>query len=714
MMPLKEVMMSFLCVLPLLLPGNVSGWNDRVTHRDLTTTAVMKCDLIKRNCLVYLGFPLGDQDALMGKKVMKWFEAGAEFEDAGTRPRNHFHNPLKELSTAGLNDVFTGKSSILWAQDGQGQAGYPQGDRSWRTLRSTYYSALTSRFVAQREQAFADLFMGLGFQMHLIQDAAVPEHVRNDEHVLGSIVGYSPGPAPRGAIFFEKWAEQNRGSIKTISSSPIPPQLSFHASRYSQAPVPVSELTDAEVYDGTNPSAAVTQGLAEYTNANFFSESTYFAAELKPPGSKHYFPYPKASSTNITNFSQELPETMEGPEGNFEYRKVVRKLRDGEADFILAVASYLSREVEARDSGRTLFYRTFYRDEECHKDYAARLVPRAVGYSAALLDYFFRGTIEITPPENGLYAYYDTRDNREAFARITLRARNITPDDEEMSNGSIQLVVKYKTLSGDPFVSPCGLNTNPYFTTIVVPEKNNRRDIPRSAPVELVFELAPDEIPLNATDLYLQLVYRGRLGAEEDGVAVGFKDISEPTPVDFISTMDKICLNGNWLDAGSPAAIAVVDANKNGKADINEWDVYPHRLEELYVRFSPIDDPRWTFERHDFYSQSIAPGGFERVFILADYTFNFATSPMWAVPLDPNDPWSLGIVEPQLLPTSAVKNQTELEDPAVCLEGGNQPPCYVRHCPRYNLFRGRKMWTGTAFYMNPYPLDTSCPFEALP
>jgi hypothetical protein len=43
-------------------------------------------------------------------------------------------------------------------------------------------------------------------------------------------------------------------------------------------------------------------------------------------------------------------------------------------------------------------YRTFFLDELCHQDYAEKIVPRAVGYSAALLDYFFRGTLSIRHP----------------------------------------------------------------------------------------------------------------------------------------------------------------------------------------------------------------------------------------------------------------------------------------------------------------------------
>lgn len=53
-------------------------------------------------------------------------------------------------------------------------------------------------------------------------------------------------------------------------------------------------------------------------------------------------------------------------------------------------------------------------------------------------------------------------------------------------------------------------------------------------PIPLTFDFT-DRIPINAMDLYLQVVYRGKLGDEPDALVVGTKDISEPT---FIKITD--------------------------------------------------------------------------------------------------------------------------------------------------------------------------------
>jgi hypothetical protein len=44
----------------------------------------------------------------------------------------------------------------------------------------------------------------------------------------------------------------------------------------------------------------------------------------------------------------------------------------------------------------------------------------------------------------------------------------------------------------------------------------------------LEFDFSNDPIPVNATDLTLQVAYRGQIGFETDGIAVGSMDVSEP------------------------------------------------------------------------------------------------------------------------------------------------------------------------------------------
>jgi len=45
----------------------------------------------------------------------------------------------------------------------------------------------------------------------------------------------------------------------------------------------------------------------------------------------------------------------------------------------------------------------------------------------------------------------------------------------------------------------------------------------------LTFDFSSDPIPINATDLIVQVLYRGQLGLETDGIAVGSFDVKEPS-----------------------------------------------------------------------------------------------------------------------------------------------------------------------------------------
>ena len=167
------------------------------THKILSDYAANNSVLNKENYLVnYLGFQNGLQEPLTWKDksqtqtINLWLQEGSALEDGKlwdylilkSRSFNHFHDPLKEWDTAGLNDIFTGKSALLWAQDGEKQQTFPQGDWSWQKIRLLYYTALTATTEVEQQQYFAMMFRGLGHQMHLVQDMAVPAHARNDAH----------------------------------------------------------------------------------------------------------------------------------------------------------------------------------------------------------------------------------------------------------------------------------------------------------------------------------------------------------------------------------------------------------------------------------------------------------------------------------------------------------------------------------------------------
>ena len=71
-------------------------------------------------------------------------------------------------------------SSVLWSQN-PNQDG--DGKHSWQDARNSYFNALTATNQVDRKKFYAEMFESLGHLIHLVQDAAMPSHTRNDTHI---------------------------------------------------------------------------------------------------------------------------------------------------------------------------------------------------------------------------------------------------------------------------------------------------------------------------------------------------------------------------------------------------------------------------------------------------------------------------------------------------------------------------------------------------
>jgi len=201
-------------------------------------------------------------------------------------------------------------------------------------------------------------------------------------------------------------------------------------------------------------------------------------------------------------------------------------------------------------------------------------------------------------------------------------------------------------------------------------------------------------LPLWATDVHLFLVYNGTVGAH-DVLGLGYRDISEPTPVDFINLMDKICMNNTLYKAGSADAIAIVDGDgdgvpgewegdEDGIANPGEWDVYPHGIKNLSIRFAPSSS--WSYN-----IASIAPGDSVRVFFLGEYARTATWLGYSLSKIDDDDAFNHGTYNKPLY-HQANKNQ---------MEYGNfcPGPCYKRQVPTFSTatYRGLSVSDGALF-----------------
>lgn len=797
-----------------------------------------------------LEFKDGVKEIINSKEAYKWLSEGGEKEDIPgfdripsgenedypefflaipyRRSFNHFHDPLTDKGFTGLADIWflTGESSIIWFQLPISEQ--YDGDYSWHDVRRYFHLALTHPEKDVREDYFAHMFRGLGQLMHLVEDLSVPAHTRNNSHVLS---------AP-----YEDWAKANiklnpsNGEI-TIDGEPLEiKDNGAHFFSYSYllqtpggfpgAEVPVANLMDTNLYcmdqqQHSEPDPGVTVGqvdgfsaigLSEYTNANFLSAGKMFGD----------YPYPKAEHCEIR---LENPPDDGIPDLDRQYLSSSIG-HPGERIEHLAVVGYLDHFRKLHFPQVSSEMLCVGLDAACHKEYAQKLIPRAVGYSAGLLKYFFRGDIslipdeessdlgfvvennsdeeisgnfrlyydaadgyrkliwsrnftldsrdsvtggnrsgnisfgveadaaepgkfilafkgtsgletrpdetdaathigavagkvisgpamEITASDEGVYAFSDMdRDSEDpmtrGFGRIALQVKNISGQDMDMTGGTIRLGIKYKIGQGDQFRNdPPEPSEDFYYIHHTLA---GTYEIPRDQPLKLEFDLSDSPVPLYATDIYLYVIYEGPIGSQT-GKCIGFKDVSEPTPLHIKNYMDKVCLYGELYDAGSTEALSRIDPGL--------VDVYAHDLENIYIKFWPMDGaipglsgitPSVT---NNHVIPYLAAGEYKVIYFLGDSLFRFSVSPGQAIKTDDRDGFShMDSNEYQgMISFNSIINQYETiepEDPSYVPGGEN----IVREFPQEYF----QAMDGEIYYLKDnhvirYPIDMQCILE---
>ncbi len=210
----------------------------------------------------YLGYSFGLDTSIYGpsrsmlfqyKTIKEWLRTGSTDEDAlsSCRASNHFHNPIhsgdwtqSQMSDSEDVDLACGTSNRY--SDVTLAAGFtyppptggkitPSGQSNgWDNARLYYYDALTTTDIysnssgSSKENLFALTFRSLGMILHLLQDMAVPAHVRNDmrSHLINSM-----SPSKWGSNPFEKYVAVSGHAIN-IDSNPykrtVPYQSQFN------------------------------------------------------------------------------------------------------------------------------------------------------------------------------------------------------------------------------------------------------------------------------------------------------------------------------------------------------------------------------------------------------------------------------------------------------------------------------------------------------
>jgi len=366
-----------------------------------------------------------------GRNIDQLFRDGARFEDNFPRPRHHFYDPINNRPLT-IGGSAVGRTSPDWALEDKGQItgvfGIGAQEFSFSDARGYLLKALTQPTKVGRDRNFGLTFQTLGQVIHHIQDMAAPQHVRNDPHLdQGSLLGLNPLFNPS---LYEKYTD--RDAVRNA----LP--FSGYAPTYSPA--------DSTTFNtGRNfwhtPEG---KGLADFTNGNFVSAGTNF----DKPG---LFPSPvRDESKTIDMNIQQLCTNANPPCPNSNltgvitfYGNLVEDRYTGQtvnnpfASSLSIFDADLQKTTGTPLSQPRLFTLNRFNFALAH----GFLVPRAVAYSAGLINYFFRGKLdaesqgpgtllvknlstEAMQGEFGLY-YDDAQGNRHPVAVTVCRVGGV-------------------------------------------------------------------------------------------------------------------------------------------------------------------------------------------------------------------------------------------------------------------------------------------------
>ena len=515
------------------------------SHAIVNAQAAIGSSAFDHHLRVGLGLPNGAGTALrrgpVVRDVSEWLAEGGEREDDSVRFLHHFHDPLQPLEAAGLGrGPVRFSSSIRWMHE-PGQAW------SWPAARNLYYQALTEADPVRRDALWADLFRAVGQIMHLVVDASVPEHTRNDMHPLGAMKVENSYESWVGSLHEADEAKE-AAFVARYLSAPIgfvDELLRSNGAAPDNGSTAVARLVDADRYDGSNPSvtvgadsrAPVATGLAEIANANFFSEDTLRGQ------------YPSPTDAGL------IPINLTTPFGK------VRRYFSRPAGLGLLPANPLKAECASEGLLAARAGRSPYPcvDPLVWGQVAAHMLPRAVGYARGVLDYFFRGSLavsSVTWDDEGVLLEVWNTSNEEMEGVFEIWARHDPDTPRERRTRLVTLN------GGDPVWIGAG---DPFWFEGV-------------------------QIPAGARPSAKHvLVFRGRLGTENDAVAaqvftVPFVDVRQET---YTASTEFFCAAPSGTSARTPLPKTTVTVRSESHSC--GWRIRGHHVTGTLSTNMPVD-----------------------------------------------------------------------------------------------------------------------------
>lgn len=523
------------------------------THSVISWNAYDAATNIQANFFRALGL---DPQTILGSKTARvWVVFGSQYEDDTPLPVTvappivaqsgllpyarvlfHFLDPYKNsgLTFGPLSQTTTSKQ---WAIFGTGQSfiniplvgGQLSANNDFPYnrfapipgARNHFYNGLTMSDPGERGSELGLMFRSLGQVVHLLQDAAQPQHVRNDLHLdLGATpLAWFPVQTPSA---YERYVDAN--AIFQPSSG-VSPSVPF--------PIPDQSFkgTGAKVafdYPEGFFETGLGTGIAEFTNRNFVSAGTN-CTNAKPCASAGGYPSPDITAQSRGH----LVDMLYG--GNWSQCQAWFSAGVCESYITLFANQFLDPvsggiirndrmttfsmfDFDLMNIGQPPF---FSLGSFNYQTQAQILIPKAVDYSAGLLNYFFRGSMTAQTALNG-FTITNTSCNGALLGVFSC----IGGVGGETMNGTFSLY--YDDQSGNRHLVP---GANNWSLSIAGGAT--------SAPLAFV-------PPANPAPAQYILVFRGTLGAETNAVAGTVVTLKPKLTVQ---------VQGNGTVSSSPAGI---------------------------------------------------------------------------------------------------------------------------------------------------------------
>ena len=340
----------------------------------------------------------------VSKSILDWVKHGSNVEDATIggggdawfRYKNHFYDPHmnRGLDCPDCKPSAEGMKANDWALESNGEILKQR--YSIKDAKKYYKTGLIAKSKDERDFYLAKTFRALGHVVHLVQDMAQPQHTRNDSH--GGFFGFASGPQWLGDK--SQYEEHIKNNMPEVTDLYLPSFTSYSAFFHTE--------------EG--------KGLADFSNSNFVSAGTNFwncglDDNLDFCTGSNY-PEPKLDFSNkseplfvnLSAVDESLDPTREAKVTFFKNTFTDKYSNETITNEKLTAYSIFDKDLKERKKEPAFTLNRFNYDEMSNI-----LIPRAVGYSAGLLNHFFRGEIDMKKDESDDSKYVIENHSNEAM-----------------------------------------------------------------------------------------------------------------------------------------------------------------------------------------------------------------------------------------------------------------------------------------------------------